>query len=373
MAGDLRVSEQHGYAVLQYVPSLQIRVPVTFAQSVGDGYASIRVNVTFLQATVDGYPNVRSNASIVQAGAEGYPNVRSNYVVFQSVIPVGDVPVIPTHTLPGFGNGTAPMLGLAFNVHKKPMFNTRVSESVSFNSVRSMLADYPRWDYSLTFDYLEDRSGAESALKRLMGAFLNAGGKAKPFMFEDPDDHTAVMAEIGVSDSVTLQYDVLRQFGGFSEPVGMVNTGASFTLYFGVTETSPVPSLPGPYTITVAHAADFVQDDGVKIGTTPLTKVTGAPGPMEYAVAAGVYTFNSAQHDASVSITYRYTASPALYSITNLNKLLFVSAPSSGKTIYASYSFFFTCFFNDDVVDFEKFMHQLWQLQTMSFHSELLA
>lgn len=352
----------------------QVRSNVAIAQSGLNGYSAVRVNLTYMQSSIDGYPTVRTNLLLQQSGLDGYPSVRSNFLVVQSIFPVEDEPVIPTQTLPGFGNGTAPMLGLAFSVHKKPMFNTRVSESVSFNSVRSMLADYPRWDFTLTFDYLEDKTGIESALKRLQGSFLLAGSKAKPFYFEDPDDYTATMAEIGITDSVTLQWDVMHQIGGFSEPVGAVNLSETFSLYFGVTETSPVPSLPGPFTITVANAADFVQDDGVTIGVTPLTKVTGAPGPMEYSVdvLTGVYTFNTAQHDASVSITYRYSVSSG-YSITNLNKLLFSVAPASGLTIYASYHFFYTCFFNDDVLDFEKFMHQLWQLQTLSFHSELLV
>lgn len=366
------VSEQHAYAVLVYVPSRQIRANVTFTQAAAQGYSSVRVNVTFSQGAVDGYPNVRSNASIVQGAADGYPNVRSNYVVFQSVIPVGEEPVIPNQTLPGFGNGTAPMLGLAFNVHKKPMFNTRVSESVSFNSVRSMLADYPRWDFTLTFDYLEDLTGDNSALRRLAGSFLLAGGKAKPFFFEDPDDHIATMSHIGTTDGVTLQWDMLRDFGGFKEPVGAVNNSAPIHVYLTTAETGPVGS--GPYTVTVANAAHFESDLGVIYSGSPMTKVSGAPGPLEYAVnpATGVYTFNSARAGQNVTISYRYEKTTG-WSITNLNKLLFAAAPVSGSEIYASFNFQYTCFFNDDVVDFEKFMNQLWQLQTLSFHSELLS
>jgi hypothetical protein len=75
------------------------------------------------------------------------------------------------------------------------------------------------------------------------------------------------------------------------------------------TENDTVPNSPGPYTITVAHAASFLADGGVTSGGSALTKVSGAPAAGQYSVSAGVYTFNSAQALAAVSITYTWGVS----------------------------------------------------------------
>lgn len=352
----------------------QVRASFALVQPATGGYSNVHVNITFGQAAVDGRPNVRSNEVFVQSTDDRIANVRVDYVIVQSIIPVRDEPVTPTQTLPGFGNGTAPLRGLGITVHKKPMFNTRVSESASLNSIRSMLADYPRWDYSLNFEFLEDKSGAQSEVKRLLGCFLSCGGKAKPFMFKDPDDYQADMVLLGTADGVTVQWEFRKEMGGYTEPVGMVDQTVAYSLYVSLSETKTVPAV-GPYTVTVNQAANFYADEGVKIGTTTLTKVTGSPGSNQYAVntTTGVYTFNSAQAAANAVISYRYKVPSAGFTIEQLNKAVFSSAPPSGSKVYASCEFFYTCFFNDDLIDFEKFMHQLWQVQTLSFHSELLS
>ena len=65
-----------------------------------------------------------------------------------------------------------------------------------------------------------------------------------------------------------------------------------------------------PFTVTVANAATFDTDLGVVYAATgvPLTRVASAPAQGQYSVAAGVYTFNSADTGAQVLIDYLYTA-----------------------------------------------------------------
>jgi hypothetical protein len=55
------------------------------------------------------------------------------------------------------------------------------------------------------------------------------------------------------------------------------------------------------------------------------------------------------------------------------NKALFDSAPADGTRLSWSGQFFFTCFFEDDMLDFSKFVATLWELKSLKFHSELLA
>lgn len=60
--------------------------------------------------------------------------------------------------------------------------------------------------------------------------------------------------------------------------------------------------ISSPYQITAALA--WLGDLSVTIDGVALTPVASAPGPMQYSVAAGVYTFNSAQAGQTASLDY---------------------------------------------------------------------
>ena len=61
--------------------------------------------------------------------------------------------------------------------------------------------------------------------------------------------------------------------------------------------------------------------------------------------------------------------SPSSYSLTTPNSLVFTSAPASGATVSADFSYAFNCRFLDDQMDFEEFMASLWRLESMKFRS----
>lgn len=95
-------------------------------------------------------------------------------------------------------------------------------------------------------------------------------------------------------------------------------------LFFGVTPTTgqtlvavdeagTVPAAT-PWNITVANSSKFSADLGVRYanGGAPLTAVPSAPTQGEYSVAAGVYTFSTADANTPVLITYEYTSTTGL-------------------------------------------------------------
>jgi len=59
----------------------------------------------------------------------------------------------------------------------------------------------------------------------------------------------------------------------------------------------------------------------------------------------------------------------AAYSLTTPNTLVFATAPGSGVTVSADFSYAFNCRFLDDQMDFEEFMSNLWKLDSMKFRS----
>lgn len=76
-----------------------------------------------------------------------------------------------------------------------------------------------------------------------------------------------------------------------------------------ISEAGTVPA-SSTYTITVTNSATFVSDYGVRYAATglPLTLVASGPTIGQYSVAAGVYTFASADASAKMKLSYTYTA-----------------------------------------------------------------
>jgi hypothetical protein len=154
-----------------------------------------------------------------------------------------------------------------------------------------------------------------------------------------------LVQEVTIEETATIK----ELTGQFQRPVaiarGTIKThgkakvarisGMAFAnLFYGVTpsagqlatsfgEAGTVPATT-PFTVTVANAATFVDDEGVLYAATglPLTKVASAPAAGQYSVAVGVYTFSSADAGKAVLISYTYTVAVAGQKFTVANQLL---------------------------------------------------
>lgn len=358
----------------------EIRLNWTIQQPLVQGYSSVRLNLTFVQPLVEGYSKIRSNLQLTQPLIGGYSKIRLNEIFCQALFNVPPELPMSTTPFPGFGNSTTTpsipaakdpaktaLPGITYSVHKKPYFKTRVVESAAGNEVRTSFMEYPRWDFEFSYEFLEDRTGAESSLKTIMGFFLQMRGSYDTFLLKDPDDYLVEYGYCGDSDGGKTQFPFCRTVGGFTEKVNQVDTANTIAVYHQIAEASNIPAM-GPYTITVTQSAAFHRDAGVTKAGVAMTKVTGAPAAGQYAVTAGVYTFNATDAGAAVVITYAYTVPGANYSVLLPNYIVFGAAPGAGK-IYADFQFYFACRFLDDQVDFEKFMDQLWSMQTCNFRS----
>jgi hypothetical protein len=124
-------------------------------------------------------------------------------------------------------------------------------------------------------------------------------------------------------------------------------------LFFGVTPTAggvqtqfgEVASVPavGPFTYTTTFHSTFSADQGVLYASTglPLKAVAASPAAGQYTVAAGVYTFNSADAGASILVSYTYSVSTSGENIAVVSQPigpsvtfsanLFAADPTTGK------------------------------------------
>ncbi len=110
----------------------------------------------------------------------------------------------------------------------------------------------------------------------------------------------------------------------FKARLAQLNSFVVNSLFFGMTASSgskavaqgvqgAVPINPGPYTVTpvVPQSGVWVQDLGVQYQASgiQLLPVTGVPGPGQYRVSAGIYTFNSADMGTGMSFNLLYNRS----------------------------------------------------------------
>jgi hypothetical protein len=88
-------------------------------------------------------------------------------------------------------------------------------------------------------------------------------------------------------------------------------------------EAASVPAST-PFTVTVVNSATWTADQGVQDAVTgfPLTRVAATPATGQYSVAAGVYTFASADTGKAVLISYNYSTTTTGFSLAIGNPLL---------------------------------------------------
>ena len=182
--------------------------------------------------------------------------------------------------------------GLAWDVMRTPIWNTLTKKSASQREYRARVVSYPRYRYQLTYEFLRERQG-KTELQQLIGLFNRCGGSFDTFLFADPDDSAVTDQVIGIGDGSSTQFQLVRTFGGFVEPVFAPN------------------------------GAQTIKLNGISLGSG--------------------------------------------YSIDANGLVTFSGAPSSGVTITWSGAYYWRCRFEQDAIDFNKFMQQLWEAKKVTF------
>lgn len=109
------------------------------------------------------------------------------------------------------------LAGLEYPVMRRPIWRTLSQTAVSGNETRVALWTAPRWQWTLSFNFLRDDSNDE--FRTLCGFFLARRGAYDSFLFLDPDDCAIQDQPIGIGDGLRTQFQLVRSFGGFTEPV----------------------------------------------------------------------------------------------------------------------------------------------------------
>lgn len=152
-------------------------------------------------------------------------------------------------------NAVFPTLsGQSWDKLKSVLFNTGIQRSVNMSELRTSFSSTPLYTFTFTYDLLRDDT-LNNELKSLMGFFMQRYGSWDSFLFSDPDDSSVTAQAIGAGDGATTQYQLIRSYGGFNEPVANVNAITSVTVSNTPTSNYSVSST-GLVTFTTAPAAN---------------------------------------------------------------------------------------------------------------------
>lgn len=198
--------------------------------------------------------------------------------------------------------------GLTYPLRRKPIFKTR--KQVSISGFVTRIADwaFPRYQWELAYSALRQGTlvGSWSEFATLEGFFEQMQGAFASFLFQDPDDFTVTTQVIGTGTGAQTVFPLVRTFGGASGPVLAPNLGGTINVYLNA-----VLQGGGTYTVTPWNTGNV-----------------NGPG-----------------------------------------QLIFNSAPGNTVAITMDYTYYFPCCFDDDSLDFEKFMSNLYSLKKMTFTS----
>lgn len=155
------------------------------------------------------------------------------------------------------GNSVFPSLpGLKWGVRRSPHFSTTIKTSVSGREFRAANQLYPRYHYKLAYEFLRDKRTGVDELRTLVGFFNNRYGSYDSFLFSDPDDKSVTAETFGIGNGSTTQFQLVRAFGGFTEPVFDLN-GAPLIYKAGVLQT-----VTTHYTVGSTGVVTFVSAPG---------------------------------------------------------------------------------------------------------------
>lgn len=142
------------------------------------------------------------------------------------------------------------MPGIKWGSVKTPMWSTKVQKAASGRELRAAYFSYPLYKFSLSYEVL--RSGALAELQTLVGFFNARQGSFDSFCYQDPEDNTVTAQQFAVAVAGQTQYQLVRSYGGYVEPVLALN-GAPAIYVGGVLQT------PGThYTVSSLGLVTFI-------------------------------------------------------------------------------------------------------------------
>ena len=149
------------------------------------------------------------------------------------------------------------MPGLKWGTVKSPMWATGIQKTASGRELRAAFYSFPRYKISLGYEVL--RSGALAELQAMVGFFNARKGSFESFLYLDPEDNAVVDQQFAVGVAGQTQYQLVRTYGGYVEPV----LAPQLVVHGG---TGPVVKVNG---VVQTTGVDVAADGLVTFATAP--------------------------------------------------------------------------------------------------------
>lgn len=211
------------------------------------------------------------------------------------------------------------LVGLSWEGRQRsPEFKTLLQTSVSGLDAAIQLWAYPRYTWQLSFDVLRS-DNVHLEWQALLGFFLQVGGCAGTWLFEDWEDNWVSGQPVGTGDGSTKSFQLYRTLGGSTEPVLAINL------------------------------INQVYFNGV------------APGVDENIATVGGLDITIGGEEVTIG--------PAAPWTTNGGILTFATAPPAGTVITSDFLYYWKCRFSEDTFDADALYYHFWQLKKITFKS----
>jgi uncharacterized protein (TIGR02217 family) len=196
--------------------------------------------------------------------------------------------------------------GLEWPVTRAPAFATGVVANYSGKEVRIARQSNPRRTWELSYSMLRQgpfMGGNFTEAAQLEGFFNSRQGAFDSFLYSDPDDNAVTSQTIGIGDGATVQFQLIRAYGGADEPI------------------------LAPHNVTSLTVDGVAKINGTDYGVGNWENGATPPGTINF----------------------------------------FTGAPAAGKLIVASFTYYFPVRFVDDTITFSKFMQSLQENRKVAF------
>lgn len=201
--------------------------------------------------------------------------------------------------------------GLTWQGKRIPRFDTLVQQASSGREVRLAYYTDPIWRWELNYNYIKDNPNdlmpgeSDTDLVILQGFFLQMQGRLEPFLFDD----TNAGEEPGAGPWDFVSGQNIASGDGTTDTFQLIRTTGGF-----------VESIQAPYT-----------------DPPPTAELDGI-----------AQTFGTD------------------YSVDATGHLVFATPPGLGVQITSTFSYYFPVRFDDDQMDLDTMMYQLWELKRVN-------
>lgn len=303
------------------------------------------------------------------------------------------------------------LAGLGFDVVRTPQWDTVIQQSLSGKETRIAKQSYPRWKWELRYNVLRS-TGPYTELQQLAGFFNQRQGKFDTFLYQDADDNSVLGQTIGTGDGVTKQFQLIRAFGGFIEPV--IAPNAFNALYInGVSVpssglTQPNAPILGSVssgslgvttyyvktTWTAAHGETLPSTEvSLTVAANNILTVTQSSSAPAGALGFNIYVSTSSgtetrQNSSPIGVTGTWqepasglisgaalpTANTTIWYVSiwgaaSPGVLNFIGVPAAGTTIAADFTYYWPVRMDNDSVSFNMFLSGYYKTRKFGFIS----